>query len=108
MTSFDQRGDLVPCEVAIEPDQHPPLRAHVRWDLVNLGLALDEHRLHALGRADGECEHAVAMVIVREHRELAVLREPRRLTVAEFFGDTVERHASGSDLRECCGVPHHT
>jgi len=46
------------------------------------------------------------VVIVREHRELAVLREPRRLTMTELFGDTVERHAGGSNLRECCGVPH--
>jgi hypothetical protein len=106
MTSFDQRGDLVPREVAIEPDQHPALRSHVGWNLVKLGLALDEHRLHALGRADREGQHAVAVVIVREHRELAVLREPRRLSVTELFGDTVERHAGGSYLRECCGVPH--
>jgi hypothetical protein len=76
MTSFDQRGDQVPREVAIEPDQDPTLRTHVRWNLVNLGLALDEHRLHPFGRAHRECEHAVAVVIVREHRELAVLREP--------------------------------
>ena len=106
MTSFDQRGDLLPRELAIEPDQHPTLRAHVRWNLVNFGLALDEHRLHAYRRAHRECEHAVAVVVVREHRELAVLREPRGLTVTELFGDTVERHAGGAYLRECCGVPH--
>jgi hypothetical protein len=106
MTSFEQCGDLLPREVAIEPDQHPTLRSHVRWNLVSLGVALDEHRLHAFGRAHGEGEHGVAVVIVREHRELAVLREPRRLTVTELFGDTVERRAGGSYLRECCGVPH--
>ena len=107
MTSFDQRDDLFPREVLVEADQHPALGADVGWNLVRLGVALDEHRLHADRRADGQREHAVAVMVVGQHRELAVLREPARLAVAESFGDTFEREASRADLRERRGMSHH-
>ena len=47
--ALDHRGDLGPRQRAIEPHADPAARADVRWNEVMLGIALDEHLLHAVG-----------------------------------------------------------
>jgi hypothetical protein len=69
------------------------LTADVRWNLVDLRIAVDEHPLHPRRRADGEREHPVAVMIVREDGELFLTDEPCRLTVARALGHVVEREA---------------
>jgi hypothetical protein len=90
---LDQSERLRPLDLAIEAERDPAPTTDVRWDLVELGLAVDEHLLHARRRTDDQHEHAVAMMVVPQRRELLLADEPCRRAVAEALGHIVEREA---------------
>ncbi len=76
MSRLDDALDLLPCELLVEPHADPAARSHVRWHEIAVGVGLDEHRLHAVGRGAPKGEPAVAVMIVREMQELLLADEP--------------------------------
>jgi hypothetical protein len=63
----------------------------VRRYVVDLGVAVDERGLHALGRRTHERHATITMVIVAEHRELLLADKERRHAVARALGDVRKR-----------------
>jgi hypothetical protein len=107
---LEDRLDLRPRQILVEPHADPAGAADVRWDVIDVGIAVDEHRLHPLGRRADQRHAVVAVMIVGEHRELLLLPaladEPRRHAVTRALGHAGEGHAGGSQLREGSGVTH--
>ncbi|HUJ58220.1 MAG TPA: hypothetical protein VLX92_07000 [Kofleriaceae bacterium] len=106
MRRLDQRGDLRPRDRAVEPHADPAQPGHVRRQVIDLRIAVDQHGLDAgLGRAH-QREPAVVVVLVREHRELVLADEPRRHAVARPLGHVGQRETGGAELGERGGGRH--
>ena len=90
MRLLDHDADLDPIHLDVEVNPQPATNSDVRRTEEPLRIGLNQHLLGAF-RCRQPRAQTVVVVVVGGGHELLAADEPRRLAVAELFGDTGPR-----------------
>src|SRR5229473_5114950 len=100
---LDHDADLDPIHLDVEVDTEPATNADVRRTEEPPRIGLNQHLLGAFRRRQPHTQ-TIIVVMVGSRHELLAADEPRRLAVAELFGDSGQRQADLPQALDLAGV----